>query len=128
MAWFYLPLKFTGLMATFLTGLPGGIFAPSLSLGAGLASWFAPLFSDDIHIKIIALGMVAMLAAVTRAPITSAIIMIEMTDGHAMVISTLGAAMIASGVARIFKTRLYHDLAIKFLAPSEPEAPLDAMK
>jgi H+/Cl- antiporter ClcA len=118
LGWCYLPLKFCGLMATFLTGLPGGIFAPSLSLGAGLGSWFEPLFSDNTHIQIIALGMVAMLAAVTRAPITSAIIMIEMTDGHAMVISTLGAAMIAAGVARIFKTRLYHDLAKKFLPPS----------
>ncbi|WP_051229261.1 chloride channel protein [Paludibacterium yongneupense] len=111
----YLPLKFVGLLATFLTGLPGGIFAPSLSLGAGLGSWVAPLFAPEVHIKIIALGMVAMLAGVTRAPITSAIIMIEMTDGHGMVISTLGAAMIAAGVARVFETRLYHDLAQKFL-------------
>ena len=69
-----------------------------------------------MHIKIIALGMVAMLAGVTRAPITSAIIMIEMTDGHGMVISTLGAAMIASGVARLlFNTHLYRDLSRKFL-------------
>ncbi|AXE29002.1 chloride channel protein [Chromobacterium phragmitis] len=111
----YLPMKFIGLTATFLTGLPGGIFAPSLSLGAGLGSWFVPLFPADLNIKIVALGMVAMLAAVTRAPITSAIIMIEMTDGHVMVISMLGAAMIASGVASMFRTHLYQDLAKQFL-------------
>jgi H+/Cl- antiporter ClcA len=114
--WFYLPLKFAGLLATFLTGLPGGIFAPSLSLGAGLSSWFVPWFSTGISIKITALGMVSMLAAVTRAPITAAVIMIEMTDGHVMVISMLGAAMIASGVARLFRTRFYHDLSRRFLA------------
>ncbi|WP_283151315.1 chloride channel protein [Silvimonas soli] len=115
LAWYYLPLKFVSLLATFLTGLPGGIFAPSLALGAGVGSWFAPLFGDAIHIKILAIGMVAMLAAVTRAPITSAIIMIEMTDGHAMVISTLAAAMVASSVARIYRTNLYHDLAANIL-------------
>jgi H+/Cl- antiporter ClcA len=115
LAWFYLPLKFTGLLATFLTGLPGGIFAPSLSLGAGLGSWFVPLFSSAVAVKIIALGMVAMLAAVTRAPLTAAVIMVEMTDGHVMVISMLGAAVIASTVARLFKTRFYHDLSQRFL-------------
>ena len=118
MGFFYLPLKFVGLISTFITGLPGGIFAPSLAMGAGLGNWFAPLFMPDIHIKIIALGMVAMLAAVTRAPITSSIIMIEMTDGHAMVISILGAAMIASAVASMFRTHLYQDLAQKFIKPN----------
>jgi H+/Cl- antiporter ClcA len=115
LAWYYLPLKFVSLLATFLTGLPGGIFAPALSLGAGVGSWFVPLFSHAFEIKILAIGMVAMLAAVTRAPITSSIIMIEMTDGHAMVISTLAAAMVASSVARIYRTNLYHDLAAGIL-------------
>ena len=115
MAWYYLPLKFVSLLATFVTGLPGGVFAPSLALGAGVGSWFAPLFGADVQIKIVAIGMVAMLAAVTRAPLTSAIIMIEMTDGHAMVISTLAAAMIASNVARVFRVNLYHDLAARAL-------------
>lgn len=117
MGFLYLPLKFASLIATFVTGLPGGIFAPSLAMGAGLGNSLAPLFVPDMHIKIIALGMVAMLAAVTRAPITSSIIMIEMTDGHAMVISILGAAMIAAAVAGIFRTHLYQDLAKKFISP-----------
>ncbi|WP_169741266.1 chloride channel protein [Andreprevotia chitinilytica] len=114
--WLFLPLKFIGLVATFLTGLPGGIFAPALSLGAGLGSWFVPLFGMELHVKLVAIGMTAMLAAVTRAPLTSAVIMIEMTDGHEMVISTLAAAMVASTVARVFKTRLYHEIAERSLA------------
>ncbi|TJZ77569.1 chloride channel protein [Chitiniphilus eburneus] len=121
--WYYLPLKFIGLLATFLTGLPGGIFAPSLSLGAGIGSWFLPLFDSSIHVKLMAIGMAAMLAAVTRAPLTSAVILMEMTDGHAMVISTLAATMIAAAVARLFRTNLYHDLAersLKGLLPATP--------
>ncbi|QKJ66208.1 chloride channel protein [Deefgea piscis] len=116
LAWYFLPLKFIGQLGTFLTGLPGGIFAPSLSLGAGIGSWFVPFFDPELKIKLIALGMVAALAAITRAPLTSAIILMEMTDGHDMVISIMISAMIASSVARIYKTNLYHDLAEQVLA------------
>ncbi len=120
--WYYLPLKWTGLLATFLTGLPGGIFAPSLSMGAGLGSWFAPFYGPELTVKLMAIGMAAMLAAVTRAPLTAAVIMIEMTDGHAMVISTLGAALIAASIARLFGTHLYQDLAENALRAISPHA------
>lgn len=124
--WYYLPLKWLSLLATFVTGLPGGIFAPSLSMGAGLGSWFAPLFAPALTVKLMAIGMAAMLAAVTRAPLTAAVIMIEMTDGHAMVISVLGASLIAASVARLFGVHLYQDLAeaaIRAVAPdSVPSA------
>ncbi|MGL4996544.1 MAG: chloride channel protein [Deefgea sp.] len=116
LAWYFLPLKFIGQLGTFLTGLPGGIFAPSLSLGAGIGSWFVPFFDPELKIKLIAIGMVAALAAITRAPLTSAIILMEMTDGHDMVISIMITAMIAASVARVYKTNLYHDLAEQMLA------------
>lgn len=109
--WYFLPLKFIGLLSTFLTGLPGGIFAPSLAMGAGVGSWFAGFFATAITVKLMAIGMAAMLAAVTRAPITAAIILMEMTDGHSMVISILVATMIASMIARRFDANLYHELA-----------------
>ncbi|KAF0812387.1 H(+)/Cl(-) exchange transporter ClcA [Andreprevotia sp. IGB-42] len=123
LAWYYLPLKFVSLLGTFLTGLPGGIFAPSLAMGAGLGSWFAPWFEPALHTKLLAIGMAAMLAAVTRAPLTAAVIMMEMTDGHEMVISTLAAAMIAASVARLFRTHLYHDLAERALLALQAPAP-----
>jgi H+/Cl- antiporter ClcA len=99
------------MVLTFLTGLPGGVFAPSLSLGAGVGSWFSTIFSHTSSVKLMAIGMVGLLAAVTRAPLTAAVIMMEMTDGHDMVISSLAAAMIASYVSRLFKVNLYHELA-----------------
>ncbi len=128
LAWYFLPLKFIGQLGTFLTGLPGGIFAPSLSLGAGIGSWFVPLFDPELKIKLIAIGMVAALAAITRAPLTSAIILMEMTDGHDMVISIMAAAMISASVARIFKTNLYHDLAEQVLANLRNTQPTLAKK
>lgn len=118
--WYFTPLKWAGMILTFLTGLPGGVFAPSLSLGAGVGSWFAVVFSDTSTVKLMAIGMVALLAAVTRAPLTAAVIMMEMTNGHDMVISSLAAAMIASYVSRLFRVNLYHELAESSLRAMQP--------
>lgn len=106
--WYFMPIKFVGILLAFLTGLPRGIFAPSLALGAGVGSWFAPFFASGMIVKLMAVGMTAMLAVVTRAPVTAAVIMIEMTDGHSMVISILVATL-----ARFFNANLYHGLAAR---------------
>jgi hypothetical protein len=79
--------------------------------GCGLGSWFAPFFAPELTVKLMAIGMAAMLAAVTRAPLTAAVIMIEMTDGHAMVISILATSLVAASVARIYRTHFYEVLA-----------------
>ncbi|MDE2296893.1 MAG: chloride channel protein, partial [Burkholderiales bacterium] len=60
---------------------------------------------------LIALGMTAFLAAVTQAPITSFIIVMEMVDGHAMVLSLMAGALGASLVARWLSRPLYSALA-----------------
>ncbi|MCC8194019.1 MAG: chloride channel protein [Deltaproteobacteria bacterium] len=122
--WYYLPLKLVALLLTNLTGIPGGIFAPSLSLGAGVGSWFLPLAGAQWQGEILAVGMVAVLSAATRAPLTAAFIMIEMTNGHAMVLEMLAASMLAAQSARYFHVRFYHDLAQRALhmMPDLPES------
>lgn len=121
--WYYLPLKLVSLLLTCLTGIPGGIFAPSLSLGAGVGSWFLPLAGPQWQGEFLAIGMVAVLAAATRAPLTAAFIMMEMTDGHTMVLELLAASMLAAHIARYFHIRFYHDLAARALRamPDLPE-------
>lgn len=60
---------------------------------------------------LIAMGMAAFLAAVTQAPLTSFIIVMEMVDGHAMVLSLMTAAMLASLVSKMISRPLYKTLA-----------------
>lgn len=114
-AWYYMPLKFIAFLLTSLTGIPGGIFSPSVSLGAGLGSWFTVFVSPEWHSQVLAVGMIAVLSAVTRAPLTSAFIIIEMTQGHSMVFVAFVAAIFSSNIARIFHVRFYHDLASSIL-------------
>ncbi len=121
LSWQYVPLKFAGLVLTSLTGLPGGIFSPSLSIGAGLGFYFAQ-FAGLWQNAFICVGMASVLAGATRAPLTAAFILIEMTDGHAIVLQTLGAAFLAAWAARFFRVRFYHDLAARILHAEAPAA------
>ena len=102
------------LIATWLStwsGVPAGLFAPSLAIGAGLGSDVAVITQYPHAATLIALGMAGFLAAVTQAPLTAFIIVMEMVDGHAMVLSLMACALIASAVSRLLSRPLYATLA-----------------
>ena len=107
----YVLLKFIATWITTWSGVPAGIFAPSLAIGAALGNDVGQLFPQTHFSILIALGMVGFLAAVTQAPITSFIIVMEMVDGHAMVLSLMGCAALATGVSRLISVPLYPALA-----------------
>jgi H+/Cl- antiporter ClcA len=66
---------------------------------------------------LIALGMAGFLAAVTQAPLTSFIIVMEMVDGHAMVLSLMACALIASSISKMISRPLYSSLAQGWFRP-----------
>jgi len=107
----YTLFKFLATWLTTWSGVPAGIFAPSLAIGAALGNDVAQLLHTPQAAALIALGMVGFLAAVTQAPLTSFIIVMEMVDGHAMVLSLMACALIASGAARVLTRPLYSVLA-----------------
>ncbi len=107
----YVLLKFIATWLAAWCGVPGGIFAPSLSIGAGVGHNVAELVSPELGAALIAMGMTAFLAAVTQAPLTAFIIVMEMVDGRAMVFSLMLAAMLASLVSRLLSRPLYETLA-----------------
>ncbi|CAG9199692.1 hypothetical protein BVI2075_280001 [Burkholderia vietnamiensis] len=63
--------------------------------------------------------MVGYLAAVTQSPITAFVIVIEMINGHALVISLMATALIASRVSRFFTPPLYEALSTRYF-PDTP--------
>jgi H+/Cl- antiporter ClcA len=107
----YFFLKFLATWLTAWSGVPAGIFAPSLAIGAALGNDIAQLLHYPHASTLIALGMVGFLAAATQAPLTSFIIVMEMVDGHAMVLSLMACAMVARTVARVLSPPLYTHLA-----------------
>ena len=109
--------KFTATWLTAWSGVPAGIFAPSLSIGAALGHDVAVLTGYPHAPAVIALGMVGFLAAATQAPLTAFIIVMEMVDGHGMVLSLMACAVIASTVSRVLSPPLYAALAMIQLPP-----------
>lgn len=109
----YTVLKFCATWLSAWTGLPAGVFAPSLSIGAGIGHDVAMLTGVDsmATIPLIALGMVGFLAATTQGPITAFIIVMEMVSGHAMVLSLMAASLLSSATARLLTRPMYIELA-----------------
>jgi len=103
--------KWVSLVVTYLAGIPGGLFSPSLAIGAGIAQWVHALFSWTPMAAVIALCMTGYLAAVTQSPITSFVIVMEMTNGTAMVIPMMAVAVFSSRIAGMFTPPLYEALA-----------------
>lgn len=110
-SWLYAPLKFIATWLTAWSGVPAGIFAPSLAIGAAWGADVAAWSGTPHTSALIALGMAGFLAAATQAPLTAFIIVMEMVDGHGMVLSLMTCALIASGVARLLSPPLYANLA-----------------
>jgi len=115
------PAKFVATLATAISGAPGGIFAPSLSVGAGLGQLIALLFPADSAGAIVLLGMIGYFTGVVRAPLTAVIIMMEMTDDRTMILPLLATALIADWVsAMVCHQKLYHALSRQFRTPVAP--------
>ena len=116
-----LPLLFFAekLLASFLSmisGIPGGIFAPSLAVGAGLGSTVGSLLGTSIALAAI-LGMAGYFAGVVQAPMTAFVIILEMTGDHQAVIPIMAVSMIGYVTSRLLSREpLYHGLSRVFIA------------
>jgi CIC family chloride channel protein len=97
--------------ASVSSGNPGGVFTPTLLLGActGLvyATGLHAVFGDQIASAgtYALVGLAAALAATTHAPLMSALLACELSGDYALVLPLLLACALAAGVAR----RLYVD-------------------
>jgi H+/Cl- antiporter ClcA len=123
----YTWLKFCATWLSAWSGVPAGVFAPSLAIGAGIGRDVAWLtgFRADAGIPMVALGMVGFLAATTQGPLTAFIIVMEMVSGHSMVLSLMATAFLASGVARWITPPMYVELAALLAPPIPRSSPPD---
>jgi H+/Cl- antiporter ClcA len=104
--------KFLANLAAAICGAPGGIFAPSLATGAGIGAAFARSGLAIAGRDAVVLGMTSYLSGVVQAPLTSAVILMEMTREPGLV----GPLMLAALAARwasswIMDEPLYHVLS-----------------
>ncbi|WP_262147925.1 chloride channel protein [Chryseobacterium foetidum] len=117
-SWYVPILRMLGPALSFTSGGAGGIFAPALTAGASIGS----VISGVIHLTpnetnvVILAGMVAFLTGITRAPFTSAIIVLEMTDRHSLIFHLMLAGMVSSLFSiLVSRHSLYDVLKMNFL-------------
>jgi len=112
----YPVLKMLATLGSYLSGIPGGIFSPSLATGAGLGSTLSVLMPDTETGAVIILGMVGYFTGVVQTPITALVIVMEMTQDTALVLPLMATAFIAYITSRIVcPESLYPELAKTFL-------------
>ena len=96
--------KLIATVFSYSSGGAGGIFAPSLFIGAMLGGAFGTLdrmlfHHDDIGAFAL-VGMGAVFSASIRVPITSVLIIVEMTSGYSLILPLMIANMSAYIIAR----------------------------
>jgi H+/Cl- antiporter ClcA len=115
----YAPLKLLATALSSVSGIPGGIFSPSLSIGAGIGASLSQLFHSTSPASIVLLGMVAYFTGVVRAPITGFVIVSEMSGNPRILVALMATAMIADGCARVVNREgVYHALSKRFVTPA----------
>ena len=119
----YGALKLLATLVSYVSGIPGGIFSPSLAVGAGLGANLSSIVPYAPAAAVALLGMVAYFAGVIQAPITAFVIVMEMNDNHGMVLPLMATALVATGMSRLVCNEpLYRALAEPFIKPGAPAA------
>ncbi|MCQ4081051.1 chloride channel protein [Streptomyces sp. RB6PN25] len=119
---FLLVLLVGKIVATSLTigiGGSGGVFAPSLFMGAMLGSAFGAT-AHDLAPGITGqpgayalIGMGAVFAGAARAPITAVIIMFELTGEYSIILPLMAAIVLATGISRALSKDTIYTLKLR---------------
>jgi chloride channel protein, CIC family len=120
--WFVLVLLVAKMLATSLTiaiGGSGGVFAPSLFLGAMLGTAYGAAFQHVFPAVAGApgayglVGMGALFAAAARAPITAVIIIFELTGEYRIILPLMFAISFAAGVSTLLSRDTIYTLKLR---------------
>jgi CIC family chloride channel protein len=129
--------KVVATVFSYASGGAGGIFAPSLFIGGTLGGALGTLDSTLLGhasepVGAFALvGMGAVFAGIIRAPMTSVLIIVEMTGGYSLILPLMIANMTAYVLARHFRpTPIYEALLVQDgirLEGHGPAAPVEGI-
>jgi len=116
-------MKLLANLASYVAGIPGGLFSPALAVGAGLGHNLSALMPSVDPGAFVVLGMCAYLTGVTQAPLTSAVISLELTDTNGMLLPILATVLLARGISGLVcHVPIYRGLA-KLLTAGQASPP-----
>jgi CIC family chloride channel protein len=111
--------KLAATSITIAIGGSGGVFAPSLYMGAmlgvaygGLANQIAPGMASPVGAYGL-VGMGAVFAAAAHAPITSVIIMFELTGDYRIILPMMLAVSLSTGISTLLSADTIYTLKLR---------------
>ena len=114
--------KMLATIATFFSGIPSGIFVPALATGAGFGADLAHWFPIAPAPAMILLTMTAYFSGMLQSPLTSFVIVMEMTGSQEILIPLMATAFFATGTSRLISpVPLYRVLCNAYIHPIEKE-------
>ena len=120
----FLLWKFLANVVSYLAGVPGGLFSPSLAVGAALGAWLVDWLPGIGLAQGALLGLAAYLAGVTRTPLTATVITLELAHSPDMALPVLAACLLAAAVSGwLMPVPLYHALTRQVLDAVTPRRP-----
>ena len=130
-------MKLAATVFSYSSGGAGGIFAPSLFIGAMLGGSIGSLAHRFIHSSTDPLGAFALVgmgsvfAGIIRAPITSVLIVVEMTGSYSLILPLMIANMTSYIIARRFSPMPIYEALLDqdgiHLAPHVPPDAVESM-
>ncbi|HVM83931.1 MAG TPA: chloride channel protein, partial [Candidatus Binatia bacterium] len=117
----YAPAKLVATLLSSVSGIPGGLFSPSLSVGAAFGAIVHAILPEANVQAVALLAMVAYFAGVVQSPLTAFVIVLEMTSDRGMAMPLMAAALLAAGTSRLICPEpLYHALSYGYDAGRRP--------
>jgi CIC family chloride channel protein len=111
--------KILAVSLTIGSGGSGGVFAPSLFIGAMLGEAYGT-FLQGVFPGVVTypgnyglVGMAAVFAGAARAPITAIIILFELTGDYSVILPLMAAVVISTIVAELFGKETIYTLKLK---------------
>jgi len=130
--------KLVATVFSYGSGGAGGIFAPALFIGGTLGGAIGTLDRTLLgHVNeplgaFALVGMGAVFAAIVRAPMTSVLIIVEMTGGYSLILPLMIANMTAYALARHWRPTPIYDALLEqdglHLKAHDPTHALDGLR
>jgi len=111
-------LKLLATVISYASGIPGGIFSPSLAVGAGFGQNVAAILPSAPVAAVAVIGMVSYFSGVVQAPITAFVIVLEMTRDSDMALPIMSASLIAYGFSRLVCPQPLYKMLAKGFRPA----------
>lgn len=122
---FIVKLLFTAL--SYATGFAGGIFLPMLVLGAIIGKIFAMILISSFGVGVdfiphmMVLGMAGYFVAVVRAPITGAVLILEMTGNFDHLLALVTVSVVAYYITELLGLEPIYEILFQRMAKDKPK-------